>query len=139
MKLKKPLLQPDNMQACFLWLLRRVKEKSKSQLPEEREKFFKSFAESTKMDGEKFNCHAVSLAIVCHEPITSDGKQIRLASLELHAMNCDIGINMSVPLIIDHKKEVGEYLNQDEAVIVEELVNAFTDLNRNFANTLNRD
>lgn len=139
MKQKKPLLQANNLQACFLWLLRRVKEKSKSQLPEEREKIFKSFAESTKVDGEKFNCHAVSLAVVCHEPITSNGKQIRSASLELHAMNCDIGINMSVPLIIDHKKEVGEYLNQDEAVIVEELVNAFTDLNRNFANTLNRD
>lgn len=136
MKQKKPLLQANNMEACFSWLLRSLKETSKSQLPKEREKFFKSFAESTKVDSEFFNCHAVSLAVVCHEPITSNGKQLRLASLELHAMNCDTNIDMSIPLIIDHKKEVGEYLNQDETVIVEKLINTFKELNQSFATTL---
>lgn len=128
-------MQANNMQESFLQLLRKLKAISKSQLPEEREKIFKSFAESLKVDDEQFKCHYVSLAIVCQEPITSNGEQISSASLELHALNLDRGRDLHISLIIDHKKEVSEYLNQDEVVIVENLIRAFEELNQRFASS----
>lgn len=66
MKQKKIVLQSDNMQESFKALLRKIRDKSKVQLPLDDESYFKSFAESMKVDDDKFKYHYVSFAIVCY-------------------------------------------------------------------------
>jgi hypothetical protein len=128
MKQKKPILGTDNMKQCFLWLLRRVAKRSRYELPYEDEKFFKSFAESTSVADGCFNCHAISLAVVRQEPITINGKEKYLASLELHALSKILYMDISAYIIIDNKKAVHEYLDQDENIIVEKLIKTFEQL-----------
>ena len=129
MKQKKPVLRSDNMQDSFKALLRKLRDKSKVQLPLDDESYFKSFAEPMKVDDDKFKFHYVSFAIVCHEPIKSNGKSICCASIELHALDTTTMIDSSVPILIGHKNEVSEYFNQDDQVIIDDLIDNFMALN----------
>lgn len=129
MKQKKIVLQSDNMQESFKALLRKIRDKSKVQLPLDDESYFKSFAESMKVDDDKFKYHYVSFAIVCHEPIKSNGKSICLTSIELHALDTTTMIDSSVPMLIGHKKEVSEYINQEDPIIIDALIENFMKLN----------
>ena len=129
MKQKKLILRNDNMRECFTSLLQKLRDKSKRQLPLDDESHFKSFAESMKVDDDKFKYHYVSFAIVCHEPITSNDKPICLASIELHALDTTTMIDTSIPMLIGHKNEVSEFLNQEEQVIIDALINTFNELN----------
>lgn len=129
MKQKKLILRNDNMRECFTSLLRKLRNKSKLQLPLDDESNFKSFAESMRVKDDDFKYHYVSFAIVCHEPITRNEKSIYLASIELHALDTTTMIDSSVPMLIGHKSEVSEYLNQEDHVIIDELINTFNQLN----------
>ena len=73
--------------------------------------------------------HLLSFAIVCHEPIKSNGKSICLTSIELHALDTTTMIDSSVPMLIGHKKEVSEYINQEDPIIIDALIENFMKLN----------
>lgn len=84
------VVRQSNMRECFLRLVRRLRHTSYYQLPKVDEKFFKSFAESMRVDSDFFNCHAVSFAVVRQEPDPSKEVKVYLAALEFHAMNARV-------------------------------------------------
>ena len=128
MKQKKQILQQDNMRECLGYLLHNLREKCKEQLPLDGASPFRSFATHMPVDFESFNCHYTSFAVVCQGTTSCNGKQVCLASIELHVLNQETMMDMMLPLLIGHKSEVSEFLSQRDEVIINQMKEKFESL-----------
>jgi hypothetical protein len=124
------ILQPNNMKVCFEDLLHSLRKKCKEQLPLDEERDFRSFAVNMPVDGESFGCHYIAFAVVCSGPVKHNGKQNYLASVEMHVLNRDTMMDKMLPLLMGHKAEVSEYLNQPDEVIVDQMRKHFESLTK---------